>query len=475
MAPVTYSGLASGIDSSALIQALLDQKRAARVEPFETRIAEFEETNDSLTQLKTLLNTLKDAAAKLRTLNGGPIMRQAVSSDETLLTGAASGSALDGTYGLTVSQLARNGSYSLSSANRTYTGGDAAINADINDAAAAADRTVSFSVGSGSYQEQIDVVLTSETSLHDFVNDFNSQSSLATASIVNVGTSTAPNYLIRIASNSTGTERGAVALLSVGDEVANAGNPGGGAFDVQTSSAAQNARFAIDGVTGVIERQSNTVSDVINGVTFELHGTGSAVLEVQSDSGATAAVVQDFVDAYNEVLNFAAESNTITRQEDKGVVKNIFGPLAKTSLDDSIVGALRSALQSASASGGTVNILADLGVTTQRDGTLSFDQEDFEQALQDDPESSAAILAELGETFGAVGGAVDQFTRFNGLIDVALTSNNSSISSLQDSVSTAEDQLAREEESLTARFARLEALIGGMQQQQAALSSILPV
>ena len=56
MSSVTFSGLASGIDSSALIESLIAQQRKARVTPLENKISKYQDTKDSLTELKSLLN-----------------------------------------------------------------------------------------------------------------------------------------------------------------------------------------------------------------------------------------------------------------------------------------------------------------------------------------------------------------------------------------------------------------------------------
>ena len=114
-----------------------------------------------------------------------------------------------------------------------------------------------------------------------------------------------------------------------------------------------------------------------------------------------------------------------------------------------------------------------MGITSERDGTLAFDEEKFESAIQNDPNSVKAILENLGENLAATNGVIDQFTRFNGLIDNSITESKDQITSMQNKISDTEKQLSKQEESLTNRFAKLEALISKMQSQQSHLSSIL--
>ncbi|RMG44421.1 MAG: hypothetical protein D6719_01815 [Candidatus Dadabacteria bacterium] len=468
MSLINFSGIASGIDSAALIDAILEQQRAIRITPLEDKISTLEDTNSAFGELTTLLSTLQDAASKFRTVNGGALSKTASSSDETVLSAVAGNSATNGSYTLSVTQLASNATYSFASTAGTYTSTGDAISSAINNGAAAADRTVSVTVGSGADAETTDIVLTNSTTLQDFVDHFNAASSKATAAAVNVGTSSSPDYRIVITSNSEGLEKGQVSV-TVGSEIT-----ANSAFDSNTVDQATDATFSMSGVSGTITRSTNSISDLIPGVTFNLQSIGSATVTVSDDSDATASAVQDFVDAYNAVVEYIKDNDTVTRQEDGDNVTNIFGPLAETSIDDNILSSLRSALTSAGISGSTVNIFADLGITTERDGTLKFDQDTFTQAVSDDPESVKTILANAGETLSAVDGTIAQYIQFNGIIDQAENSNTELISSYNNQIADAEKSLSRQEETLRAQFARLEALIGRMNSQSDTLLSILP-
>ena len=104
MSSVTFSGLASGIDSSALIESLIAQQRKARVTPLENKISKYQDTKDSLTELKSLLNNLKDAADKFKTLEGGVLSKTTSSTDESVLSTSTSNLAALGNYDVTVKE-----------------------------------------------------------------------------------------------------------------------------------------------------------------------------------------------------------------------------------------------------------------------------------------------------------------------------------------------------------------------------------
>lgn len=473
MATITFSGLASGIDSSALIESLLEQKRAAQINPLEKRVTALTETNASFTELSELLKTLQSSAGTFRILNGGVLSKTMLSSDETKVTGTSANSASNGTYSLDVLSLAKNATHSFDDRFSSQT---SVINSAINNGDPEIDRTVSYTIGSGAEAETVSVVLSNTTTASDFVAQFNSQSEKASASLVNVGTSSSPSYAIVINSSREGTEDGSISV-SIGSGIT---DPNGdlstadGAFVSATESAATDAQFTVSGIAGTITRSSNAVSDVLSGVSLTLQATGTATITIGDDTESTTATVQAFVDAYNEVINYIAENDTITREENGSEVTNIFGTLATTSLDENLLSVIRGALTNSGTSGRTVNILADLGITTARDGTLEFNTDVFKEAMASDSEGVRIITAALGEDLSAVDGKIAQYTRFNGLIDLEKTANELNITNTNNRISDLEDLLAREEESLVKRFSRLEALMGRLNSQQSALLSLLP-
>jgi flagellar hook-associated protein 2 len=464
--PITFSGLASGIDSASLINSLIESRRASRVTPLETKKTELNDTSSSLTSLKELLTTLREKAQKFRSIEGGILAKNATSSNESVVTAVSSSGAENGTYEFTVSQLARIGT---SSFNDRFSDTSSAINSSINNSALEAERTVEIEIGTGGSAETVSIALSNTTSVDEFVSSFNAQSTKALATAVNVGTTASPSYAIVLSSRNQGTEDGTIAV-SVGSEITTAGT---GAFAASTLSQAANAEFTVSGISGTITRSSNTISDVISGLSVSLKDTGTSTVTIDSDPETTIQSLQDFVDAYNEILTFIRERDTITREDEEAGSLNIFGPLAQSSLDENVISSLRSAFSSSSISGNTVNTLADLGITTQRDGSLAFDEDTFREALADDPTSVQTITENLGESLAAVDGTIAQFTRFGGLFDSETQGISEQVIQLNNRISTIEKSIAKEEESLVGRFSRLESLIGKLNAQQSALSGLI--
>jgi flagellar hook-associated protein 2 len=463
MADITFPGLASGLDTQALVEATTSASRQTRVKPSQDRVTNLEATNTALEELSTKLETLRSNLRTFSTLSGGAVSKTGTSSKESVVSATANSAASNGSYSVTVNNLASNHTYSF---NNTYASPDTAIQNTLTGAESAADRTVTFTVGTGTELETVSVVIPNGTyTVQQFADAFNNSSSKARASVVNTGTAGSPAYKLVISSSYEGTEKGTIARTALGPALTN--------LTAYSESAAQDASVTVAGI-GTITRTSNSIADLIPGVTLSLNSLGSSTVKISEDAATTITKVQDFVDSFNDIVTFIRDSNAVTRQESGTEVRNTFGALANSRIDDNALQNLRTALSGAVASGGTsVRILADLGITTERDGTLKFDTTKFQTSLSSEPASVNTILTSLADTTTETGGTIDQFTRFNGLLDVTINANKTTILDLNARIATAERDIQLQAENLKARYARLESTMGKLQNQQSSLTSAL--
>lgn len=460
MAVVRFGGIGSGLDTSSIIDALISQQRKVQIEPIEKRLTTLNESVDALNELKGLLSTLSEKASAFRTLNGGALSKLVSSSNESVATAAVSNIASSGNYSLSVTSLATRGS---SSFNERYTSSSDVLISGINDLDLEDDRTIAVDVGG----ESVEITVSSTTTVSDFISQFNSQSTQGRASLINVGTSSIPEYAISISANTEGTELGSVSITGGGSVAAFIAD--------RTSVSATDAEFTMTGISGTITRSSNTFSDLIDGVTISLSGTGTTNISVSVDSDTTKAKVRELIEAYNAIIEYVAENDQITLEQDGSDMKPVFGALSDVGVDDSLIDSLRSVIRGTSNESGSVRILADLGITTNRDGTLSFDEDTFDNAVSSDPTGVANLLESLGEEFGAPAtGTLAQYTKFGGLLDITLNQQSESVRSNQQKLSDLEKQLSETEQQLITRYAALERIIGSLQSTQSALAGLLP-
>lgn len=463
MAGLSFAGLASGIDSQAIIDSTVASARLARVQPNQKKVSELEETNTALESFSTKLDALRTTLQPFTSLSGGGVSKTGSSSKESVVGATSTNAASNGSYNVTVNALAKNHTYSF---DQTYSSTSTAIQSTLTGAEPSANRTVTFTVGTGSNQETVSVVVTDGSySISQFVSDFNNASSKAEASLVNVGTESSPSYKVVINSVYEGTEKGTITRTALGAGLTN--------LSAVSESAASNSSISISGI-GTISRSTNSVSDVIPGVTLNLASAGTATVKIAEDAATTTAKIQDFVNSFNDIVKFLFENNQVLRDESGSEVKNVFAPLSGTRTDDSAIQALRQQLSSSVASGGSVvRVFSDVGITTERDGSLKFDSSKLQTALSSEPSSVSDLVRSFADATALTGGIVDKYTRYSGLLDISINNNKSLITDLNRRITDAEKQIQRTADSLKERYARLEGLMSKLQQQQSSLAGAL--
>lgn len=471
MATINFSGLASGIDFEALIKATSDASRATRVLPHQKKIQDITDNSNALGELKSKFATLQTKLKAFSTTSGGALAKQASSSDETLIKATASSAAPNGTYDITVATRAKSHTLSF---NDRFAASDSILASTIAEPATNAgahSRELGITVGTNPI---FYVDITRTTKLSDVADSINSQNKGVIATVVNTGQT--PPYALFLKSTSTGTTNGLI-TVSTGVDLAAVS-----LFQNDTEDPATNATINISGINGTITSQTNSISGVIPGVTLDLVDTTATAVTVTvaDDVAGTSAKITEFVNAYNDIIKFMAEKNKIERQEEGARVTNVFGPLSISRIDENAITAMRTEFSNATyTSGVKVRMLADIGITTNRDGTLKFESSgsktgtDLTTALSNESASVERILTRLADSAALTNGTIDQYIGFNRIIDTTLTNNKDRVSELNERIATAEALILRNETAMRSRFSRLESLSSQLQQQGAQLSSAL--
>ena len=155
----------------------------------------------------------------------------------------------------------------------------------------------------------------------------------------------------------------------------------------QQTVAAADASMTVDGIS--VTRDSNSVADLIDGMTITLKSTTSSAETIGAsyDSGTAYAAMSLFITNINSLAaNLDAESK-------RGINGAESGPLA----GDPSIRSLRQKLRSFSTQaipgfGSNSIYLANFGVRTELDGTLTLDETKMKAAFDKDPDSFAAIM-----------------------------------------------------------------------------------
>ena len=391
MASIVSSTGASGLPIDSLVTAQMQVEQQPLTD-IQTKISSYNTKLSAYSTLKSGLSTFQTAVDKLAT--AAKFNAQSVTaSDSTSISATADGTAVNGSYNVTVTQLATSqklASAAYSSTTDIVGTGKLTISFGTYTAADGSD-PASFTANSDKSDIVIDITSSNNT-LAGIRDAINAKNASVTASIVNDGTG---NRLV-ITSKDTGEVNGL--KISVADDDSNNTDSSGLsalAYDpLATSNSmtqlveAKNALLTVDGLS--ISKSSNTVSDVIQGVTLTLKGVTSTSnsLSVGTDTTTIQTSVQSFVDAYN-ALNTSMRN--LTKFVSAGSSSN--GVLLGDSTVRNMMVKLKSMLSASSPTATTYKTLSDIGVSMGSDGSLSLDSTKLQKAITNNVSDVAKLFS----------------------------------------------------------------------------------
>ncbi|MCK0107342.1 flagellar filament capping protein FliD [Marinobacter sp. S0848L] len=378
------AGISSlGVGSGVLTSDLVDQLVAAERKPTEVRLDQKTARTEALiSAYGKLRSAVTELRLPMRQLGSADAMKSfsATSSGSNIDVSVDAGKAARGSYSLDVVALAE--AQALAST-ESY--------AD-RDATSVGRGTITLQVGDKTTEITID---SSNDTLQGLANAINDADGGVSAGVIDTGS----GFRLTLSADETGT---ANAVKITATEEAGAEGLAGFAFDpadaagnpkMEQTIAAADAQMKINGV--LITRSTNTVENVVDGLTFNLTDVGKSTVKVEQDTGKVAERVQAFVDKFNELQGTIRELSTFNSETGQGsiltgdsTVRNIQNQL-KSVLTNIIPG-----LENAS-----VRSLADVGIGSDfRTGELQFDSQKFQQKLLENPDDVTALFAEQGRT-----------------------------------------------------------------------------
>lgn len=382
-------GVGSGLDTSALIEALVEADTVAQKENLDKLEENAKNKISAFSVLKSNLKDFKDIVSQIQSQQQYGFVGQ--SSDATVATLTASGSKAGSTINssLTVTTLATSHSLTGPSYNSpTATVGARTLT--INFGTWSADPT---SGGGQSFtsngQDQIQITTSSSSTLVDLRDAINSAATDSdndgekdvNASIIFDGT----DYMLMLKS-----ESGASNEMKISDNHASPTYAYDATDGAQLTQrvAGIDAAFTVDGIS--MTRSSNSFDDLFDGFTLDLKKTSSSAIRISSevDLDSVKTLVEGYVGTYNEVM----QSLTIMGQNDMVEDENDGALIGDSTLRE-VKAELRE--MSSTAIGGYEGgpyYLSFLGVSTQRDGSLNFDPKRLETQFKAKPETVRAFF-----------------------------------------------------------------------------------
>lgn len=459
----SYMGQYTGITSDTIDQLLQsDELRKTviqnKIDKINTKSQAWTDISTRLGNLTSKLDVLQDEATYQT--------KKVTSSDDTIATISGTSDSMEGSYDLVVKQLATSSKITGGVVSKA----DGTTKISTKDALGYSGKlTITNGATDGSdtaLTVEIDVKATD--SLKDIANAINNAKDPSDST----GTkgaglkATIVNNQLVVSSEEMGDR-----TLTIGGDLKDSL----GFRDSQTTRG-QSAKFTLDGIE--MERNSNSPTDVVDGVTLNFKKADASktiTLGLTNDTDKELSAVKDFVSQYNSVMSFLSEKMDVG---DPSKSDNTTGALA----GDSTLISLQSKLQSTVLGGKSVNGVSasTLGLSVDRNGTLSLDETKFKAQLAKNPnavkdfffvDTSTKYATEKTGTgytadFKAV---IDRYTSTKsgseGVISLRKSSYQSEIKDYNKQIERITEQIATKRARYVTMFTNLDAAIGNLQSQ----------
>lgn len=453
-------GSGSGIDISALVNGLVDAQ-------FANKTAKLTAKGETLTAQISAAGDLKSAITGFDTalkslIKGGSLQTTPVSGNTNIVKATAlTTSAVSGLPAqIEVRQLAQaqvasttpvaDKSAAIGTGKLTLTFGTATVNGS--------DMT-SFTAGAAA---AIDVDITaSNNSLTGIAAAINAKNAGVTASILT--DSQGSRLVLKSATGATQAFT-MTATEDVGGEGLAALNVGVGATGTTIGSAAQSAIVAVDGVA--LQRSSNSIMDIIPGTRLDLMSASvgtKVTIDAQAPTAALGQAVSDVVDTYNELLATL-----------KKVTDPVTGDLKSDAAAKSLLSSLRGLSTQeliADPDGKLPSTLSELGVATNRDGTLRLDATRLASAIAANPGAVEAMFksgAGLSAQLTRIANAASSTQYGLGASVITYTQLKSNLAEEQEKVTTATESMRTR---MTSQFAKMDSAVAAYKSTQSFLTN----
>jgi flagellar hook-associated protein 2 len=353
-------GFGSGIDTAGLVNDLASASRGPKIQRFETLARANAAKISALAQARSDLDGFASSLSDV--VGGGTLRSQPTVSDESALSASANAGVSLGTLASEI-EITR-----LAAAQTVYSGF----------VSAAGD-----TVGQGS------MTLTIGGTAHNIIIDAGNDSLTGLAGAINAS---GAGVQARVINDSNGArlvlkgETGAAKAFTLTPDAG--ADPGLNRFTYDLSGglmtlgqAATDAQFKVDGVA--FTRASNSISDALPGVTLTLKKAAPGLpvsIGSKRPTDIIRQTVTDFIGVFNTLKRDIAAARTATGGD--GAMRTL----------DQQMGAL---ISKAVTSDPRVNSLSDIGIGTNRDGSISVNAAQLEAALTTSPDAVEALFNPL--------------------------------------------------------------------------------
>ncbi len=454
---VSSLGLGSGIDIQELAKNLVEAEKTPRKEAIEAKISKSEARISGLALVNYSLAEIKKAFSDLNDASDFTSLT-ATNSQSSAFSVKTDSSAQAGSFNVQVTQIA--------TAQRSPSGPFVARNTSLNNGVGF---DLTLVVGGGD-EETITVETDTPAGVVSAINGANLG---ITAQLLNTGDATNPFTIV--VTGQTGSDKSFV--LTASEEIAelNFGNPPSGLANLQNAG---NAEFTVDGLP--ITRSTNTITDVIPGVTLDLFTptSGNARIDLNRDSGGIEEKLNALVTAYNDFMD-----NMKILGDSKSDVETYGGALAGNSFLASVKAQVRSLVMGDSSTPGSqLKAARDVGIDIDRNGKMSLNSTKLESALKNNFSDVVTLFSANTNNqsvysplpAGLAGDAVkkiDEMLRSDGAVARQTDTTNALIERQKAELSKLEERMGKLLERYTRQFSAMDSIVSSINGQRSSLEN----
>ena len=215
-----------------------------------------------------------------------------------------------------------------------------------------------------------------------------------------------------------------------------------------------NSKISFNGLN--IERNSNTISDLVTGITLNLKSVMSeddndVSIDVSNDVSAVKSKVEEFITSFNDVYTFI-KTNSTSQDGVRGVL-----------LGDASASSLLSLLSSTAYSpisglgSGTINSLSEMGITFNTSTGLSItDSAQLTNVLEDNIEEVEQMFVSDSGIAVNLYNRLQPYTGSTGYLSTRKNSVDDNIESINDSINLAQSKIDKRAEALRMQYIQLQ-------------------
>jgi len=457
MAGVT--GIGSGIDIDSIVAGMVAAERA----PKESQLATLEKkTTTQITAIGALKGAISEFQTALGALNKPDLFQaRSASSSKSDLVGVTAGTTAGaGGYQVEVKSLASSSKVALAAVSNT---------ADAPARFAKGALQISLGVpgdppSSESFSVNIDDSNNTLSGMRDAINaagkDMGVSATIVTdehgSRLVLSSTKTGAGRDITVSATDAGPlESGQLSLSTLAFD----GSASGTGAGPRILSTAQSAELYVDGLKVVSE--SNKVSGAIDGVTLDLKAKTPVgeplTISVSEDKAGVKKQIQSFVDSYNKLIGVInAQTKVTSVGEDKAPVT---GALVGDATARSLLNTIRNELVNVQGDG-AIRALTDIGITTQKDGTLAIDSTKLDKAMANNFAELPALFTGEQGLATRLDNKLKPYTETGGILEQRNKAMTETISKIDDQKEDLTRRIASLQERLYKQFNAMDTLVG---------------